>query len=80
MEQKLQAYGSKLRVIQSHGITLRDKITNLWFRQRTKVVDVMERMAFPEWKWARHIPRITAEQLNQDNSSHELATIDDGFG
>ena len=33
------------------GITLRDKMTNQWIRQQTKVVDVMEEIASLKWNW-----------------------------
>ena len=40
------------------GITFRDKVTNQWIRQQTKVVDVMEEIASLKWNWAGHIARI----------------------
>src|ERR1700744_4222155 len=59
---------NKLRVTQRAmersmlGISLRDKMTNQWIRQQTKVVDVMERMASLKWNWAGHIARMTDER------------------
>jgi hypothetical protein len=44
------------------GISLRDKMTNQWIRQQTKVVDVMERIASLKWSWAGHIARRTDER------------------
>src|ERR1700761_4130181 len=63
-----KASENKLRVAQIAmersmlGITLRDKMTNQWIRQQTKVVDVMERIASLKWNWAGHIARITDER------------------
>ena len=44
------------------GISLRDKYTNQWIRQQTKIVDVMERIASLKWNWAGHIARMTDER------------------
>ena len=44
------------------GISLRDKRTNQWIRQQTKVLDVMERIASLKWNWAGHIARMTDER------------------
>jgi hypothetical protein len=44
------------------GVTLRDRMTNQWIRQQTKVVDVMERTASLKWSWAGHIARRTDER------------------
>ena len=41
------------------GIVLRDRMTNEWIRQQTKVTDVMERIATLKWSWAGHIARRT---------------------
>jgi hypothetical protein len=63
-----KASENKLRVAQRAmersmlGITLRDKMTNQWIRQQTKVVDVMERIASLKWNWAGHIARMTDER------------------
>src|ERR1700748_1305792 len=62
-----KASENKLRVTQRAmersmlGISLRDKMTNQWIRQQTKVVDVMERIASLKWNWAGHILRMTDE-------------------
>ena len=59
-----KASSNKLRVAQRAmgrsmlGITLRDKHTNEWIRQQTKVVDVMTRIASLKWDWAGHIARM----------------------
>ena len=39
------------------GISLRDRRTNVWIRERTKVVDVVERVATLKWRWAGHVAR-----------------------
>src|ERR1700748_2399940 len=63
-----KASENKLRVAQRAmersmlGISLRDKMTNQWIRQQTKVVDVMERIASLKWNWAGHILRMTDER------------------
>lgn len=55
---------NKLRVAQRHmervmlGITLRDRMTNVWIRQQTKLTDVMERVSSLKWNWAGHIARM----------------------
>ena len=60
-----KASENKLRVAQRAmersmlGKTLRDRMTNQWIRQQTKVVDVMERIASLKWSWAGHIARRT---------------------
>src|ERR1700761_9124096 len=63
-----KASSSKLRVAQramEHsmlGITLRDKKSNEWIRQQTRVVDVMTRIASLKWNWAGHIARMTDDR------------------
>ena len=63
-----RASENKLRVTQRAmersmlGITLRDKMTNQWIRQQTKVVDVMEEIASLKWNWAGHIARMVDER------------------
>ena len=63
-----KASEEKLRVTQRAmersmlGITLRDRMTNQWIRQQTRVVDVMERIASLKWSWAGHIARRTDER------------------
>ena len=63
-----KASSSKLRVAQRAmersmlGITLRDKKTNEWIRQQTRVVDVMTRIASLKWNWAGHIARMTDDR------------------
>ena len=63
-----KASENKLRVTQRAmersmlGISLRDKKTNQWIRQQTKVVDVMERIASLKWNWAGHIARMSDER------------------
>ena len=63
-----KASEDKLRVTQRAmersmlGITLRDRMTNQWIRQQTRVVDVMERIASLKWSWAGHIARRTDER------------------
>lgn len=39
------------------GITLRDRKTNEWLRQRSKVTDVTKRVAKLKWEWAGHMAR-----------------------
>lgn len=40
------------------GITLRDRKTNEWIRDKTKVKDVMAIIARKKWTWAGHIARM----------------------
>ena len=68
-----KASENKLRVAQRAmersmlGISLRDKMTNEWIRQQTRVVDVMERIATLKWNWAGHIARMTDERWTINN-------------
>ncbi|XP_063388300.1 zinc finger protein Xfin-like [Cydia fagiglandana] len=41
------------------GVTLRDRKTNEWLRQQSKVTDVVKRVANLKWEWAGHIARKT---------------------
>jgi len=58
-----QKSAEKLRVAQRAmersmlGVSLRDRIPNEIIRQRTKVVDVVERIATMKWAWAGHLAR-----------------------
>ena len=67
-----KASENKLRVAQRAmersmlGISLRDKKTNQWIRQQTKVVDVMERISNLKWNWAGHIARTTDERWTKN--------------
>ena len=67
-----KASENKLRVTQRAmersmlGISLRDKMTNQWIRQQTKVVDIMERIASLKWNWAGHIARMTDERWTRN--------------
>jgi len=63
-----KASANKLRVAQRAmeramlGVSLRDRMTNEWIRQQTKVTDVMERIASLKWNWAGHIARMTDDR------------------
>ena len=63
-----KASTKNLRVVQRAmergmlGIALRDKRTNKWIRQQTKVVDVAARIASLKWNWAGHIARMTDDR------------------
>ena len=67
-----KASENKLRVAQRAmersmlGISLRDKTTNQWIRQQTKVVDVMDRVAKLKWNWAGHIARTTDDRWTKN--------------
>ena len=39
------------------GISLRDRRSNVWIREKTKVTDVAERAASLKWSWAGHVAR-----------------------
>lgn len=39
------------------GILLRDRKTNKWLREHSKVTDVTRRMAKLKWEWAGHVAR-----------------------
>lgn len=39
------------------GVSLRDRKTNEWIRQRTKVTDVIEKAARLKWSYAGHVAR-----------------------
>ena len=40
------------------NITYRDRKSNIWVKEKTKVTDVMERVRRREWTWAGHVSRI----------------------
>ena len=40
------------------NITFRDRKTNIWVREKTKVTDVIEQVRRRKWTWARHVSRI----------------------
>ena len=44
------------------SITLRDRIPNDEIRRRTRVTDVVERVAHLKWSWAGHIARMSGER------------------
>ena len=39
-------------------ITYRDRKTNIWVREKTKVIDVIEQVRRRKWTWAGHVSRI----------------------
>ncbi|CAH2267521.1 jg22609 [Pararge aegeria aegeria] len=41
------------------GVSLRDQIRNEEIRRRTRVTDIVQRVAKLKWKWAGHIARRT---------------------
>ena len=40
------------------NITYRDRKTNIWVREKTKVTDVIKQVRRRKWKWAGHVSRI----------------------
>ncbi|KAK2154453.1 hypothetical protein NP493_2190g00019 [Ridgeia piscesae] len=40
------------------NITYRDRKTNIWVREKTKVTDVIEQVRRRKWAWAGHVGRI----------------------
>ena len=40
------------------NITYRERKTNMWVREKTKVTDVIEQVRRRKWTWARHVSRI----------------------
>ena len=40
------------------SITYRDRKTNIWVREKTKVTDVIEQVRRRKWTWAGHVSRI----------------------
>ena len=40
------------------NITYKDRKTNIWVRERTKVVDIMYTVRQMKWSWAGHINRL----------------------
>ncbi|MEG7521837.1 MAG: hypothetical protein M3H12_01875, partial [Chromatiales bacterium] len=40
------------------NITYRDGKTNIWVREMTRVIDIMEQVRRRKWTWAGHISRI----------------------
>ena len=41
------------------GITMRDRKTNEWIREKTKVQDILKRIMLGKWTWAGHVARRT---------------------
>ena len=41
------------------GITKRDRKRIEWIRQKTKVIDVIQRVKLLKWQWAGHLARRT---------------------
>ena len=39
------------------GVSLKDRIRNEYIRQRTKVIDIAQRISKLKWQWAGHISR-----------------------
>jgi ribonuclease HII len=39
------------------GITMRDRKTNKWIREQTKVQDILKIIKLGKWKWAGHVAR-----------------------
>lgn len=64
---KLQAHKRAIE-IKLLGITLRDRKTGKWIRQRTKVQDIIHRVCFLKWNWAGHVAR------NLENCSGSVTT------
>ncbi|KAL3287523.1 hypothetical protein HHI36_001992 [Cryptolaemus montrouzieri] len=58
-----RAYANKLQVTQRAmersmlGVSLRDKIKNEEIRRRTRVTDILRRIAELKWHWAGHVAR-----------------------
>ena len=40
------------------NITYRDRKTNIWVREKTEVIDVIEHVRRRKWTWAGHVSRI----------------------
>ena len=40
------------------NITYKDRMTNIWVRERTKVIDIIYTVRKMKWSWARHINRL----------------------
>ena len=40
------------------NITYKDRRTNIWVRERTKVIDIMYTVRKMKWSWAGHINRL----------------------
>ena len=58
MQQKLAA--AQRRMERSMiGITLKDRKTNEWIRNKTKVQDILEIVKRRKWTWAGHVSRMT---------------------
>ena len=41
------------------GVTRRDRKTNVWLRQQTRVLDITSRIKQLKWQWTGHIARVT---------------------
>lgn len=44
------------------GVSLRDKIRNEEIRRRTKVVDIIQRIAELKWQWVGHVARLGVDR------------------
>lgn len=53
------------------GLSLRDKIRNTAKRRRTKVRDIVEKVAKMKWRWAGHIARYEDNRWTRNNPKLE---------
>ena len=56
------------------NITYKDRRTNIWVRDRTKVIDIMYTVRKMKWYWAGHISRLKDPM---DLACHHLKIIYD---
>ena len=50
------------------GIRLQDRKTSKWISQKTKVIDIAERVARQKWKWVGHLMRVDDNRPRRQRS------------
>ncbi len=54
------------------NITYKDRRTNIWVRERTKLIDIIYTVRKMKWSWAGHI---NASKMTDDLACHHLESI-----
>ena len=62
------------------NITYKDRKTNIWVRERTKVIDIINDMRTFKWPWARHISRPTYDRWTSHVTTWDHTTRKDDKG
>ena len=52
------------------NITYKDRKTNIWVRERTKVIDIINTVRKKKWSWAEHINRLKDDRCLMMMTGH----------